>query len=176
MQTLWQDLRYGAPEMPVHLLNDENTTVLLESLLKLNPLRGSATAEAAHLAALEAELESRFNAACQLAVYGSLAPGRVNHHLLASLGGQWSSGLTVRGELLAQGWGDVLGYPALHWLPDGPEVEVQLLVSPQLPQHWSRLDEFEGAEYQRILVPVYRQGACVTVANLYAWRNPAAAA
>jgi gamma-glutamylcyclotransferase (GGCT)/AIG2-like uncharacterized protein YtfP len=139
----------------------------LEKLIWLNRLRRNAEFDAARLAALEDDFERDFNASCQLAVYGSLAPGRINHHMVADIEGQWMSGLAVQGELIAQGWGADLGYPALKWMPEGTAVSVQLLISSQLPAHWSRLDEFEGAEYQRILVPVYRQGECLGVANLY---------
>jgi len=66
-----------------------------------------------------------------------------------------------------EGWGASLGFPALRWMMDGAEVAIQLFVSSQLPEHWSRLDEFEGDDYQRILAPVYRGHELVTVANIY---------
>ena len=40
----------------------------------------------------------------RLATYGTLAPGRVNHHQLDGLEGQWLQG-HVRGTLVASGWG-----------------------------------------------------------------------
>jgi hypothetical protein len=44
-----------------------------------------------------------------------------------------------------------------------------MLVSPELPEHWKRLDEFEGADYARILVPVEDGGGTlIAVANIYA--------
>ena len=33
--------------------------------------------------------------------------------------------------------------------------------------HWRSLDEFEGEDYRRILVPLYQEGQFITVANLY---------
>ena len=54
----------------------------------------------------------------RLATYGTLAPGRVNHHELAGLKGVWQQG-TVRGKLVAAGWGATLGYPALILDPQG---------------------------------------------------------
>jgi len=89
----------------------------------------------------------------RLATYGTLAPGRPNHHQLAALAGDWSQG-TVRGRLLQQGWGAAQGYPGLILDPDGAEVAVQLFRSPDLPAHWPRLDAFEGDGYRRVSTPV----------------------
>lgn len=83
-----------------------------------------------------------------LATYGSLAPGRPNHHRLAGLSGEWTVG-TVRGKLVRRGWGAALGYPALIPAEDGGDVEVHLFVSPELPDHWPALDAFEGVDYRR---------------------------
>jgi gamma-glutamylcyclotransferase (GGCT)/AIG2-like uncharacterized protein YtfP len=89
----------------------------------------------------------------RLATYGSLAPGRPNHHHLADLRGRWFPG-EVRGRLVEEGWGAPLGYPALVLDPDGPVVEVQVLESDDLAAHWARLDDFEGPGYRRVLAPV----------------------
>jgi len=43
-----------------------------------------------------------------------------------------------------------MGFPALVLDPTGPEIEVQVLESAELPEHWERLDEFEGSGYQRV--------------------------
>lgn len=88
-----------------------------------------------------------------LATYGTLAPGRANHHQLSDLKGQWLTG-KVRGNLVQQGWGAELGYPAMIPSEDGDEIEVYLFLSPDLPQHWERLDAFEGAEYRRSPISV----------------------
>ena len=84
----------------------------------------------------------------RLAVYGTLAPGRVNHHQLAGLEGTWRKG-SVRGQLIEQGWGATLGFPALVLEARGPIVSVQLFESADLPAHWRRLDDFEGDGYRR---------------------------
>jgi gamma-glutamylcyclotransferase (GGCT)/AIG2-like uncharacterized protein YtfP len=89
----------------------------------------------------------------RLASYGSLAPGRVNHHQLAALQGRWLQG-TVRGKLIDAGWGSALGFPGLILDPSGPDVAVCLFESSDLPAHWSRLDEFEGPGYQRVATQV----------------------
>jgi gamma-glutamylcyclotransferase (GGCT)/AIG2-like uncharacterized protein YtfP len=107
----------------------------------------------------------------RLAVYGTLAPGKSNHGQLAGLGGNWSRGF-VRGTLRPAGWAQTLGYPGLIWNPAGERVAVQLFESRDLPQHWNRLDEFEGEDYQRLLIPVEQQGNLLA-ANIYAFvRGP----
>ncbi|MEL7447478.1 MAG: gamma-glutamylcyclotransferase [Pseudomonadota bacterium] len=88
-----------------------------------------------------------------LATYGTLAPGRANHHQLSELQGCWSKG-TVNGTLHTKGWGAEMGFPGIVIDPDGPEVDVDLFFSADLPDHWDRLDAFEGSEYRRIEVTV----------------------
>jgi gamma-glutamylcyclotransferase (GGCT)/AIG2-like uncharacterized protein YtfP len=120
----------------------------------------------------ERQLEARYGTSRNLAVYGSLAPGRANHHVVAPLGGEWTDG-TVEGDLSPEGWGATLGFPAFRPRSGGPIVNVQLLVSPMLPAAWPMLDDFEGPEYRRVLVLVFKPVASAprelsTVANLYA--------
>lgn len=93
------------------------------------------------------------NGAERLAVYGTLAPGRSNHHQLAGLKGRWRNG-TVRGRRFESGWGAASGYPGLVLDEHGGTVEVQLFESPDLPAHWQRLDAFEGPGYQRVTAAV----------------------
>lgn len=92
-------------------------------------------------------------ALCRLATYGSLAPGRSNHRQLDGLTGRWLEG-HVYGTLVDAGWGAGLGYPALILDPDGSAVDVQVFESDDLPAHWSRLDEFEGSGYERVVTTV----------------------
>jgi len=93
------------------------------------------------------------NADTCLIVYGTLAPGRVNHHQLAGLRGMWQQG-TVRGWLNPAGWAAEVGYPGLILDAAAPLVEVHVFESPDLPHHWSRLDAFEGGNYQRVITRV----------------------
>jgi len=89
----------------------------------------------------------------RLASYGSLAPGRPNHHQLDGLKGQWLRG-HVYGTLMNAGWGAGIGYPALVLDPNGSAVEVDVFESADLPAHWSRLDQFEGPGYRRVATTV----------------------
>ena len=89
----------------------------------------------------------------RLATYGSLAPGRPNHHQLDGLEGRWLAG-QVNGMLVDAGWGAGLGYPALILDPDGSPIDVDVFESVDLPAHWARLDVFEGPGYQRVVTTV----------------------
>ncbi len=86
----------------------------------------------------------------RLFVYGTLAPGRPNEHLLNEIGGSWEEA-TLTGTLHPEGWGATMGYPAIVLGDDGDEVEGFLFSSEKLSEHWSRLDEFEGEAYERVL-------------------------
>ena len=90
----------------------------------------------------------------RLATYGSLAPGRPNHHQLAGLEGRWLKG-HVDGLLVDAGWGASLGYPALVLNPAGTAIGVDVFESIDLPAHWARLDAFEGPGYERVVTTVH---------------------
>jgi gamma-glutamylcyclotransferase (GGCT)/AIG2-like uncharacterized protein YtfP len=90
----------------------------------------------------------------RLATYGSLAPGRPNHHQLAGLEGRWLKGY-VDGLLVDAGWGASLGYPALVLNPAGAAISVDVFESIDLPTHWARLDAFEGPGYERVVTTVH---------------------
>ncbi len=77
----------------------------------------------------------------RLVAYGTLRPGRPNHHQLSDLTGRWLRG-RVRGSLVQAGWGAELGYPALVLNEEGAEFEVDVFESSALPEHWNRLDAF----------------------------------
>ena len=106
------------------------------------------------------------SAETRLATYGTLAPGRPNHHQLAGLTGRWLRG-TIRGRLVEAGWGADLGFPGLVLDEGGPAIAVQLFESPDLPRHWGRLDAFEGPGYRRVAVSVHTDegelDACIYV-------------
>ena len=91
----------------------------------------------------------RWTAEHRLATYGTLAPGRPNHHHLAAMNGRWIRG-HVRGILVAAGWGAGYGFPGMILREDGELVSVDVLESRDLPAQWPRLDEFEGSAYQRV--------------------------
>lgn len=105
----------------------------------------------------------------RLFVYGTLAPGRPNAHVLASVRGAWEPA-TVNGTLHPEGWGAAAGYPGL--VPDegGAEVRGLLFTSDDLPAHWDRLDAFEGEGYARVTVTARRDDGTAVEAFVYAIR------
>ena len=125
----------------------------------------------------ERRLDDLFRTGHALATYGTLAPGRPNHHVLAPLGGEWTEGL-IEGDLISLGWGAELGYPEFRPRAGGGTVAVWVLTASQLADAWPELDRFEGEGYRRILVPVFAkemgsaqeagERRLYTVANLYA--------
>ena len=102
-----------------------------------------------------------------LFVYGTLAPGRPNHHVLADIPGDWQPA-TLRGELREEGWGAAMGCPGLVPGDHGGEVDGHLLSSLELEQHWTRLDAFEGDGYRRIEVEVRLESGVSVSASVYA--------
>ena len=85
----------------------------------------------------------------RLFVYGTLMPGKINHHYLQAIEGEWARA-TVKGRLYPEGIGLASGYPALVLDNHAEEVAGWLLISTQLQNHWPTLDEFEGFAYQRV--------------------------
>lgn len=137
---------------------------------------GAGSGEGASAADAERRLDAHFRTRGTLAVYGTLAPGQPNHHVVAPLGGAWADGV-VEGDLYPVGWGATLGYPAFRPRAGGGAVAVKVLAAPALATAWPELDRFEGAEYRRILVPIFNPGGegerrLYTVANLYAAAQP----
>lgn len=103
----------------------------------------------------------------RLFVYGTLAPGRSNAHVLADVPGDWQPA-TVRGTVLPDGWGAAAGYPGLILDESASEVQGLLFTSSELPAHWQRLDDFEGEGYVRVLVAVRLGQGAVVPAQVYA--------
>lgn len=88
----------------------------------------------------------------RLFVYGSLAPGRPNAHVLADVPGTWEPAVAL-GALREEGWGAAMGFPGLVLDDDGGEVAGLVFSSTQLGPHWVRLDAFEDG-YARVLTQV----------------------
>ena len=101
----------------------------------------------------------------RLASYGTLAPGRSNHHVLDGMTGQWIEGF-VTGHIKDVSWGNKSGYPALMPDPNGGKIPVHVFESRDLPDHWARLDAFETDEYARIILPVETESGVIE-ASIY---------
>ena len=102
-----------------------------------------------------------------LFVYGTLAPGRVNAHVLAGVPGVWEPA-TVRGTLYPEGWGAAMGYPGLVLEDHGDEVHGLVFRSDVLDRHWARLDEFEGSGYRRVLTHARLHDGSLQAVHVYA--------
>lgn len=88
----------------------------------------------------------------RLFVYGTLAPGKPNAHVLAPLEGTWRPG-SIIGSLHQEGWGATLGFPAVR-LGGEDKVNGLLFEAEGLEDFWPQLDEFEGDAYRRTKVTV----------------------
>ena len=102
----------------------------------------------------------------RLFVYGSLAPGQSNAHVLADVPGRWEPA-TVTGTLLQEGWGAAMGYPGIVLDPRGGEVRGLVFSSDELSRHWARLDEFEGEGYVRTIASARLADGSVVDACIY---------
>lgn len=101
----------------------------------------------------------------KLACYGTLRPGAPNHGVMAEIPGRWWSG-DVRGARST-----VAGLPAFRWDTARDPANVDVLESSELPKHWAKLDEFEGASYRRSLVPMELLDGHVALAQIYEGPN-----
>jgi len=106
----------------------------------------------------------------RLFVYGTLAPGRPNAHVLEAIGGSWEAG-TVTCTLRQAGWGAAMGYPGIDLDADGDEVAGFVFSSEALTEHWADLDAFEGAAYERVLTTVKLTDHSLVDAYIYALRD-----
>jgi gamma-glutamylcyclotransferase (GGCT)/AIG2-like uncharacterized protein YtfP len=169
-------------------MDDLSLSEVKSSVDAANALRrqGDASAGAAGSDGRRAEqhLDNLFETSHTLAVYGTLAPGQPNYHVLAPLGGEWTDGL-IEGDLLPMGWGADLGYPGFRPREGGDAVAVQVLSASLLASAWPDLDRFDGPGYERILVAVFGmelgpgqagERRLHTVANLYSPTDPGAIA
>jgi gamma-glutamylcyclotransferase (GGCT)/AIG2-like uncharacterized protein YtfP len=102
----------------------------------------------------------------RLFVYGTLAPGRPNEHLLSAVPGTWQRGI-VRGHLVQEGWGAEQGYPGVVVDESAGPVGGYVLTSEVLDLEWARLDQFEGTQYQRVLAQIELESGQSVEAYVY---------
>ncbi len=101
-----------------------------------------------------------------LFVYGTLALGQPNEHILTDIGGSWEPA-TVKGYLHESGWGAKMGCPGLILDNYSGIIEGFLFTSNNLAIHWDDLDDFEGNEYRRMLTTVLKADGSKVQANVY---------
>ena len=105
----------------------------------------------------------------RLFVYGTLAPGRPNEHVLGNIGGSWEAA-SVIGTLRDKGWGAAMGYPGMVLDVHGDQIQGYLFSSDKLADHWPMLDEFECEGYARVLTEVRLNGNRTADAYVYTLR------
>lgn len=109
-----------------------------------------------------------------LIVYGSLAPGESNHHIISHIDGIWRKA-KIKGKIIDNGWSkrlvpQELGYPEFKSVPSGKEdiLEVLVFMSEQLELYWQDIDEFEGTEdYRRISISCVLDTGDEIIASIY---------
>lgn len=106
----------------------------------------------------------------KLFVYGTLAPGCPNEHILQNIGGSWEEA-TVTGVLHQKGWGSQMGFPGIIIDKKGSKIKGFLFSSNKISQYWHKLDEFEGTAYERILITVEIQNGMQLDAYIYTLRK-----
>ena len=106
----------------------------------------------------------------RLFVYGTLARGQPNEHILGVIDGTWEEA-TVTGMLYPKGWGATMGYPAMVLSEAGDEIKGLVFSSNELSEYWAMLDEFEGESYQRVQTSVKLKDDSKVDAYLYVLRD-----
>jgi gamma-glutamylcyclotransferase (GGCT)/AIG2-like uncharacterized protein YtfP len=106
----------------------------------------------------------------RLFVYGTLAPGRPNEHVLGKIEGSWQAA-SVTGTLRQEGWGAEMGYPGIDLDEQGDEIQGFLYSSEKLAGYWAQLDEFEGEAYERVSISVKLANNRIVDAFIYALRR-----
>ena len=64
-----------------------------------------------------------------------------------------------------------MGYPGLVLDVTGDEIKGFIFSSENLSEHWDALDEFEGAQYKRVLAEVFLDDGSSTEAHIYVLRR-----
>lgn len=99
-------------------------------------------------------------------MYGTLAPGERNAHIMDGMTGEWVKA-TARGTRFINGWGRHRMAPGFFPDPSGPIVEGLIFASNDLPDHWQRLDEFEGSDYERVEIEATLESGEIVTAFVY---------
>lgn len=102
----------------------------------------------------------------RLFVYGTLAPGKSNAHVLADVVGTWERA-TVKGTVFQVVWGPASGYAGILLDDDDVEVPGLIFSSDDLPAHWERLDAFEGEGYARVPVSAKLESGSTVQSYVY---------
>ena len=106
----------------------------------------------------------------RLFVYGTLAPGQSNEHVLKNITGVWEPA-SVRGRLYPVCWGADCDYPAIVLDETADEVAGLIFDSSHLEGHWQMLDDFEGDGYRRVLTTARKDSGSFVEVYIYELEN-----
>lgn len=104
-----------------------------------------------------------------LIIYGSLAPGESNHHIISHIPGNWQKA-TITGYIEDNGWSNRSGYPRFIEKQDVKQQKysVHVFTSDRLPAYWEEIDAFEGEEdYKRIQWPYVLEDGSEFTGHIY---------
>lgn len=106
-----------------------------------------------HLSPDELTFIEKYTPENKLIIYGTLAPGKPNHHKISHIKGDWKSAVLKGGKLESKGWGADLGFNGYVPAKENEQTNIScyVLFSDGLIKYWEFLDEFEGVGYKRIL-------------------------
>jgi gamma-glutamylcyclotransferase (GGCT)/AIG2-like uncharacterized protein YtfP len=102
----------------------------------------------------------------RLFVYGTLAPGKANAHVLAELAGTWEKA-SIHGTVYQVTWGPASGYPGILLNQHDAEVSGLIFTSDDLYELWQRIDAFEGEGYTRVLASARLDNGLTVQAYIY---------
>ena len=77
----------------------------------------------------------------------------------------------MKGYLKQQGWGAEMGYPGIVLDDTGNEIRGYIFCSDNLVNHWDELDNFEGEEYERVLIKVQKKDLSAIESYIYILRK-----
>ena len=106
----------------------------------------------------------------RLFVYGTLAPGCPNEHILKNIDGTWQEA-TVIGKLKEKGWGAKMGYFGIELDNNKDAIKGFIFQSKNLSNYWDMLDNFEGKEYKRVITKAKLANGSIVEAYIYALRD-----
>ncbi|RXM39175.1 gamma-glutamylcyclotransferase [Chryseobacterium sp. CH21] len=113
---------------------------------------------------------TRYQPENRLIIYGTLAPGKPNHHKMTHIKGDWKPAILKGGKLETKGWGAELGFNGYVPTEENEQADIPcyVLFSDNLNENWDFLDGFEGEGYKRILANYELEDGQQGIGYLYA--------
>lgn len=100
-------------------------------------------------------------------IYGTLQPGKPNHHVMKGFRGSWTKA-TVTGSLKQEGWGAKQGCPGIVLGTSSEAVEGYVFQTEQIQDLLPVLDKLEGEDYVRVQTIASLESGDQVEAHIYA--------